>query len=82
MFTRIAFETKRELLPQEQQELLRFRGILIQRGYTDIIHLADKFPDLHIHFFDVARERAPGVITFIREYLDERCWSWCLFQDR
>lgn len=81
MYTRISFETKKDLNPMQQQALLRFRGTLIQNGYTDIIHLSDKEPDTHLHFFDLPKENAASVTTFIHAYLSEHHLDWCMFRD-
>lgn len=82
MESTISFETKKELSPSQQHQLLQFKGMLIQRGYTDIIHISDKDEDSHRHYFALSPEDREGVLAAIQGYLREHCMDWGLHLER
>lgn len=69
-------KVRKELDGRQQLNIIKLKGSLISRGYTEIIHILDYDDEFHINSFDVdagATQEVQGFITsfIVRENLGE-----------
>jgi hypothetical protein len=67
----IRFKVKKDLDNKQHQSLLRLKGGIIAKGYTDIIHISDEGEEFHINSFSVLPEQKAVILKYITHYLDE-----------
>jgi hypothetical protein len=47
----VRFKVRKDLDPQEQQRVIKLKGSLISKGYTEIIHIRDQGEEFHLNTF-------------------------------
>ncbi len=72
MDTVIHFKVKKDLDNKQHQNLLRLKGSIIAKGFTDIIHISDEGEEFHINSFSVLPEQKAAILEFITLYLKEK----------
>ncbi|WP_394773181.1 hypothetical protein [Flavobacterium sp.] len=65
----IKLKVRKELSGQEQQNIIKLKGSLISKGYTEIIHILDQDDDFHINSFETAPESKNEVQEFIAAFI-------------
>ena len=69
-------KVRKQLDGRQQSNIIKLKGSLISRGYTEIIHILDQDEEFHINSFDIETAAAEEVQEFItafiaREQLEE-----------
>jgi len=69
-------KVRKQLDGKQQSNIIKLKGSLISRGYTEIIHILDQDEEFHINSFDIESAAAEEVQEFItafiaREQLEE-----------
>lgn len=59
---------KKDLDPCEQLNIIKLKGSLISRDYTEIIHISDQDNEFHINAFETSCERLRGAVLYHRIY--------------
>ncbi|MBS7231580.1 hypothetical protein KHA90_11150 [Flavobacterium psychroterrae] len=65
----IKLKVRKELSGQEQQNIIKLKGSLISKGYTEIIHILDQDDDFHINSFETTPESKNEVQEFIKAFI-------------
>ncbi|WKL49638.1 hypothetical protein Q1W71_07565 [Flavobacterium pectinovorum] len=58
-------KVRKELDGTQQSNIIKLKGSLISRGYTEIIHISDHDDEFHINSFDVE----PGTVQEVKEFI-------------
>lgn len=58
-------KVRKELDGTQQLNIIKLKGSLISRGYTEIIHISDHNDEFHINSFDVE----PGTVQEVKEFI-------------
>lgn len=58
-------KVRKELDGRQQSNIIKLKGSLISRGYTEIIHISDHDDEFHINSFDVE----PGTVQEVKEFI-------------
>jgi len=62
-------KVRKELDGRQQSDIIKLKGSLISRGYTEIIHISDHDDEFHINSFDVEPGTAQEVKEFITSFI-------------
>ena len=65
----IQLKVKKDLDPHEQLNIIKLKGSLISRGYTEIIHISDQDDEFHINTFETSGEHRNEVQEFIAAFI-------------
>ena len=65
----IKLKVRKELNGQQQLNIIRLKGSLISKGYTEIIHILDQDDEFHINSFDIETEADSEVREFITAFI-------------
>lgn len=65
----IKLKVRKELNNQQQTKIIKLKGSLISRGYTEIIHILDQDEDFHINYFDTPTESKNEVLEYINNFI-------------
>ena len=65
----IKLKVRKELNNQQQTKIIKLKGSLISRGYTEIIHILDQDEDFHINYFDTPAESKNEVLEYINNFI-------------
>ncbi|KQO32159.1 hypothetical protein ASF10_21540 [Flavobacterium sp. Leaf82] len=66
----IKLKVRKELDGQQQLNIIKLKGTLISKGYTEIIHILDQDDEYHINSFETALETKNEVHEFITEFIN------------
>ena len=66
----IQLQVRKELDGHQQLNIIKLKGSLISKGYTDIIHIRDKDENFHINFFATSSDKSAEVHNYINEFLN------------
>lgn len=58
-------KVRKELDGRQQSNIIKLKGSLISRGYTEIIYISDHDDEFHINSFDVE----PGTVQEVKEFI-------------
>ncbi|MBP4139204.1 MULTISPECIES: hypothetical protein [Flavobacterium] len=67
----IKLKVRKELNAQQQQNIIKLKGSLISRGYTEIIHILDQDDEFHINSFETPLETTNEVQEFITAFINK-----------
>ncbi|MEO6176316.1 MAG: hypothetical protein ABIP27_14290 [Flavobacterium circumlabens] len=67
----IKLKVRKELDSQQQLNIIKLKGTLISRGYTEIIHILDQDEEFHINSFETSVESSTEVREFITEFINK-----------
>lgn len=70
METAIQLKVRKDLDAHQQHTILKLKGSLISKGYTEIIHILDQDDDFHINTFETAAEKRSEVQQYIAAFID------------
>ncbi|MBF7091288.1 hypothetical protein IUY40_07030 [Flavobacterium sp. ALJ2] len=66
----IKLKVRKELNGQQQLNIIKLKGSLISKGYTEIIHILDQDDDFHINSFETSLENTNEVQDFITAFIN------------
>jgi len=67
----IQLQVRKDLDARQQHTILKLKGSLISKGYTEIIHILDQDEDYHINTFETATEKRNEVQQYIAAFIDQ-----------
>lgn len=62
-------KVRKELDSRQQSNIIKLKGSLISKGYTEIIHILDQDDEFHINSFDIEIGTAGKVQEFITAFI-------------
>jgi len=65
----VKLQVRKDLNNHQQQNVIKLKGSLISRGYTEIIHIADQDDEFHINFFETSIDTKNEVREFINAFI-------------
>ncbi|MDA6070284.1 hypothetical protein NJT12_11705 [Flavobacterium sp. AC] len=65
----IKLKVRKELDSQQQLNIIKLKGSLISKGYTEIIHILDQDDEFHINSFATPSETNNEVQEFIKAFI-------------
>lgn len=65
----IKLKVRKDLDSQQQLNIIRLKGSLISKGYTEIIHILDQDDEFHINSFETPDETKSEVQEFIKAFI-------------
>lgn len=65
----VKLQVRKDLNNHQQQNVIKLKGSLISRGYTQIIHIADQDDEFHINFFETSIDSKNEVQEFISAFI-------------
>lgn len=71
MTTTIRFRVQKDIDAVTARKILKLKGSLIAKSFTDIIHFEDDGEDFYIHYFTTVSEKKQDAITHISLILTE-----------
>ncbi|RXM44170.1 hypothetical protein [Flavobacterium sp. YO64] len=74
----IRLKVKKDLGPREQVNIIKLKGSLISRGYTESIHISDQDEEFHINTFETSGEQSNEVQEFIAAFISRENLSEAL----
>lgn len=66
----IKLKVRKELDAQQQLNIIKLKGSLISKGYTEIIHILDQDDEFHINSFEIPIETNDEVQQYIRTFIN------------
>ncbi|WP_281631599.1 hypothetical protein [Flavobacterium luteolum] len=67
----IQLQVRKDLNAHQQHTILRLKGSLISKGYTEIIHILDLDDEFHINTFETDREKRIEVEEYIAAFINQ-----------
>ncbi|WP_031453324.1 hypothetical protein [Flavobacterium chungangense] len=67
----IKLKVRKELNGQQQLNIIRLKGSLISKGYTEIIHILDQDDEFHINSFETPLESTNEVQEYITAFINK-----------
>jgi hypothetical protein len=67
----IKLKVRKELNGQQQLNIIRLKGSLISKGYTEIIHILDQDDEYHINSFETPSENTNEVQEYITAFISK-----------
>lgn len=68
----VKLQVRKDLNNHQQQNVIKLKGSLISRGYTEIIHITDQDDEFHINFFETPADSKNEVQEFISAFLKKK----------
>lgn len=65
----IKLKVRKELNSQQQLNIIKLKGSLISKGYTEIIHILDQDDEFHINSFETPVETKIEVQEYINAFI-------------
>ncbi|TDO96134.1 hypothetical protein [Flavobacterium sp. 245] len=62
-------KVRKELDGRQQSNIIKLKGSLISKGYTEIIHILDQDDEFHINSFDIETGTDNEVREFITAFI-------------
>ena len=62
-------KVRKELNGRQQSNIIKLKGSLISKGYTEIIHILDQDDEYHINSFDIESGTDSEVREFITAFI-------------
>ena len=66
----IQLKVRKDLNPRQQLTVIKLKGSLISKGYTEIIHILDQDEEFHINTFETATEHRNEVQQYIAAFIN------------
>jgi len=66
----IQLKVRKDLDARQQHTILKLKGSLISKGYTEIIHILDQDDEFHINTFETATEKRNEVQQYIAAFIN------------
>ncbi len=65
----VRFTVRKDLAPQQQQRVIKLKGSLISKGYTEIIHISDQDEQYHVNTFETPSDKRNEVKQYIAAFI-------------
>lgn len=65
----IKMRVKREVATNEEIKILKLKGTLITKGYTEIIHIADEDEKFYLNSFTTSPDNKKKAEDFVLHYI-------------
>lgn len=65
----IRLRIKKEINHGTEIKILKLKGTLISKGYTEIIHIADENSEYYLNSFSTSPENKKEVDSFVLDYI-------------
>ncbi|MFC0776978.1 hypothetical protein [Flavobacterium sp. HJSW_4] len=65
----ITMKVRKDPAPKEQRSLLKLKGSLISKGYTQIIHIEDLDEVFHLNTFEIPEQMGDEVRQYIAAFI-------------
>ncbi|MET3029408.1 hypothetical protein [Flavobacterium sp. UW10123] len=65
----IRLRVKREIDSLREQKIIKLKGSLIAKGYTDIIHIADENENFYLNTFSTSSKDEKQAEDFVQDYI-------------
>ncbi|PIF34477.1 hypothetical protein CLU81_5125 [Flavobacterium sp. 9] len=62
-------KVRKDLDGKQQSNIIKLKGSLISKGYTEIIHILDQDAEFHINSFDIENGTGIEVREFITAFI-------------
>ena len=66
----IQLRVRKDLDARQQLTVIKLKGSLISRGYTEIIHILDQDEEFHINTFETGAEKKNEVQQYIAAFIN------------
>ncbi|TDW47774.1 hypothetical protein EV144_10459 [Flavobacterium sp. 270] len=66
----IQLKVRKDLNHRQQLTVIKLKGNLISKGYTEIIHIMDQDDEFHINSFETAAEKKNDVHQYITAFIN------------
>ncbi|MDQ1166418.1 hypothetical protein [Flavobacterium sp. SORGH_AS_0622] len=66
----IQLKVRKDLDPRQQLTVIKLKGSLISKGYTEIIHISDQDEEFHINTFETAADKSNDVQQYIAAFIN------------
>lgn len=67
----IKLRVRKELNSQQQLNIIKLKGLLISKGYTEIIHILDQDEEFYINSFEATLEANAAIKEFITLFIEK-----------
>ena len=65
----IKLRVKKEIERDKELKVLKLKGTLITRGYTEIIHIADENEDYYLNTFTTSIDQKKEAENFVLDFI-------------
>ncbi len=67
----IKLRVRKEIGNSNELKVLKLKGALITKGYTEIIHIADENEDFYLNSFSTSPENKKEAEHFVLDYISD-----------
>lgn len=67
----IQLKVRKDLDARQQLTVIKLKGSLISKGYTEIIHILDQDDEFHINTFETDSDKRNEVQQYIAAFIDQ-----------
>lgn len=67
----IQLKVRKDLDAQQQHIILKLKGSLISKGFTEIVHILDQDEEFHINTFETPLEKQSEVKQYIAAFINQ-----------
>lgn len=67
----IQLKVRKDLDPHQQLTVIKLKGSLISKGYTEIIHILDQDEEYHLNTFETDLEKRGEARQYITAFIDQ-----------
>lgn len=65
----IRLRVRKDTVASEHNSIIRLKGSLVSKGYTQIIHIEDQDEQFHVNTFEIAQEKTGEVLDYISSFI-------------
>ncbi|BFM45100.1 hypothetical protein CFS9_37410 [Flavobacterium sp. CFS9] len=65
----IRLKVRKDLDAQQQSGVIKLKGTLISKGYTQIIHILDLNEEFHVNTFETPSEKTAEAMQYIAAFI-------------
>ncbi|MFB9080137.1 hypothetical protein ACFFLS_12410 [Flavobacterium procerum] len=69
MHKQVRFRVRKDLEPRQQLRVIKLKGSLISKGYTEIIHIMDQDEQYHLNTFETLPDKRNEVQQYIADFI-------------
>ncbi len=67
----IQLKVRKDLDARQQHTIIKLKGSLISKGYTEILHIVDQDEEFHINTFETSSEKRNEVQEYIAAFINQ-----------